>query len=81
MSVFVVVIKEAIILWFLNSDMFPIMVHRVYEKFNLSSNFLEMSSNSAFVNGTFTKADAIHSTIALQQLLTIYHTALNEILY
>ena len=36
---------------------------------------------SAFVDGAFTKADAIHSTIALQQPLTIYDTAFNQILY
>ena len=54
MGVFVVVIKGANVLWLLNSDMFPILGPRVCGKFNLCSNFLEMSSHSAFVNGTFT---------------------------
>ena len=39
-----------------------------------------MSTQSAFVDGTFTKADAIRSTIALQQPLIIYDTEFNEIL-
>ena len=40
-----------------------------------------MSSHSVFVDETFTKADAIRSTIALQQPLTIYDNAFNEIMY
>ena len=36
---------------------------------------------SAFVDGTFTKAGAIRSAIALQQPLTICDAAFNEILY
>ena len=39
-----------------------------------------MSSHAAFVDGTFIKANAILSTIALQQPLTIYETAFTDIL-
>ena len=77
MSVFVVVIKRATILWFLKQIYFPSIVTINF----ISINFLEMSTRSAFVDGTFTKTDAIRSTIALQQPLIIYDTEFKEILY
>ena len=78
MSVFVVVIKRATILWFLKQIYFPSIVPWAC---GTSLNFLEMSTRSAFVDGTFTKTDAIRSTIALQQPLIIYDTEFKEILY
>ena len=74
-SVFVVVIKGAII--YMKQIYFPSIAPKAC---GTSLNFLEMSTHSAFVDGTFTKAYAIRSTIALQQLLIIYDTEFNEIL-
>ena len=75
MSVFVVVIKGAII--YMKQIYFPSIAPKAC---GTALNFLEMSTHSAFVDGTFTKAYAIRSTIALQQLLIIYDTEFNEIL-
>ena len=75
MSVFVVVIKGAII--YMKQIYFLSIAPKAC---GTSLNFLEMSTHSAFVDGTFTKAYAIRSTIALQQLLIIYDTEFNEIL-
>ena len=75
---FVVVIKRTTILWFLKQIYFPSIVPRAY---GTSLNVLEMLTHSAFVDGTFTKTDAIRSTIALQQPLIIYDTEFKEILY
>ena len=61
--------------------MLPIYCSQSVWKIPFSSDFLKMLSHLAFIDGTFTKADAIRSTAALQQPLTIYDTAFNKILY
>ena len=76
MSVFVVVIKGATI--YLKQIHFPPIAPKAC---GTSLNFLDMSTHSAFVDGTFTKADAIRLTIALQQPLMIYDTEFKEILF
>ena len=76
MSVFVVVIKGATI--YLKQIYFPSIAPKAC---GTSLNFLDMSTHSAFVDGTFTKADAIRLTIALQQPLMIYDTEFKEILF
>ena len=78
MSVFVIVIKRATILWFLKQIYFSSIVTRAC---GTSLNFVEMLTHSTFVDGTFTKTDAIRSTIALQQPLIISDTEFKEILY
>ena len=66
MSVFVVVIKGATI--YMKQIYFTSIVPKAC---GTSLNFLKMSTHSTFVDGTFTKADAIRSTIALQQPLIL----------
>ena len=63
---FVAATKGATILLFLNSDMSPSITSRMCGKFYFSSKFLKTLSHPAFVDGTFTKADAIRSIKALQ---------------
>ena len=75
MSVFVVVIKGATI--YMKQIYFPSIAPKAC---GTSLKLLKMSTHSAFVDGTLTKADAIRSTIALQQSLIIYQTEFNEIL-
>ena len=72
MRMFVAVMKGATI--YLKQIYFPSIAPNAC---GTSLNFLEISTHSAFVDGTFTKADAIRSAIALQQPLIIYDTEFN----
>ena len=72
MIMFVAVIKGATI--YLKQIYFPSIASNAC---GTSLNFLEMSTHSALFDGTFTKADVIRSTIALQEPLIIYGSEFN----